>query len=161
MPITPHLNGEHIETEIKRIMGIAIELHLRDRANPVVAIVPTESSILRKAGSRALTVPFLKSQHGGPQQHRTKHRQRCGMSRTRSSTALSTPSSRAHRRGARDQWCLSGFVSLRKFGITSFRLRGPHVLYPDNDSQAQTARDYYPLAWRSRRPASGRSKKAL
>ena len=48
MPITPYLNGEQVDPEIKRIMGVAFEmtyaaLHLTDRANPVVAIVANRS----------------------------------------------------------------------------------------------------------------------
>jgi hypothetical protein len=58
MPITPYLDNEHVDPEIKRIMGIAFEmtcaaLHLTDRANPVVAIVANRIIELAKSGEHA------------------------------------------------------------------------------------------------------------
>jgi hypothetical protein len=58
MPITPYLNGEHVDPEIKRIMGVALEMtyaafHLTDRANPVVAIVANRIIELAKSGEHS------------------------------------------------------------------------------------------------------------
>jgi hypothetical protein len=54
MPITPSLNGEHVDPEIKPILGVAFEmtcaaLHLTDRVNPVVAIVANRITELAKS----------------------------------------------------------------------------------------------------------------
>jgi hypothetical protein len=55
MPIAPFLNGEHFDSETKRVMGVAFEaaiaaLRQPDRSDPVVGIVAQKIIDLAKAG---------------------------------------------------------------------------------------------------------------
>jgi hypothetical protein len=57
MPITPFLDGHKFDAETKRFMGVAFEMtlaamHLRDRDDPIVAIIAGKIIQLAKEGER-------------------------------------------------------------------------------------------------------------
>jgi hypothetical protein len=57
MPITPYLDGHQFDPETKRIMGVAFEmaraaLHLKDRTDPIVAIIAERIIELARSGER-------------------------------------------------------------------------------------------------------------
>jgi hypothetical protein len=57
MTITPYLDGQHFNSETKRILGLAFEmtrgaLKLEDRNGPIVAIIAKKIIELAKCGER-------------------------------------------------------------------------------------------------------------